>query len=94
MRAPFGFGPVGSSYAPPVIGYSLVVEVPDTGDQRLMAPSFGPQDRFMLCSERAEYNVPLIFGNIISDRAALRSALGARLNIDVCHSVYPWLCWC
>jgi hypothetical protein len=50
-----------------------------------MAPVFRPIDRFSLRAEGAEHMVSVIFDDIIVDTAALRPALGARLNVNVRH---------
>lgn len=50
-----------------------------------MAASFRPHNRLVLRPKRAEHIVRVVFDNVIVNAAPLRSALGPRLNIDVCH---------
>jgi hypothetical protein len=52
----------------PVIGVFLIIQVPDPSDKRRAAILFCPINRFVLCSERAEELVRVIFDDIIVDR--------------------------
>jgi hypothetical protein len=59
-----------------VIGFFLIVQVPDACDMRNMAPAFRPVDRFVLGFESAERMVRMVLDDIVLDRAALRTPLG------------------
>jgi len=67
-----------------------IIQVPDASDERGMAHTFRPIDRFSLCFEGAEHVVGMVFDNIIVDMASLRAALGARFNVNVRHAFSPY----
>jgi len=70
-----------------VIRVLLIIQVPYPSDKGHMSVLFYPIDRFVLCSERGEDLVSVIFYDIIVDRIAFWAALRSSLNIDVCHVV-------
>jgi hypothetical protein len=70
-----------------MVGLLLIVQVPDSGNERSMPLSFRPIDRFALRPESNEHLVGVVFHDIVIDRTAIRSALGASLNVNVGHSL-------
>ena len=69
----------------PVIRVLLIIQVPDPSDKGRVAILFCPLDRFVLCSERAEDLVGVIFDDIIVDRVAFWPSFRSGLYIDVWH---------
>lgn len=69
----------------PVVRYSLIVQVPHSGDQRTMAPRFSPLDGLRLSLVRAKHAVSGILNNVIVNAAAFWAALRPRLNVHVRH---------
>jgi hypothetical protein len=67
-----GWRPLASS---PVVRIFLVAEVPDPGDEWLIAFLAGPGDGLALVLERGQHMVGMVFDDVIVDRAT-RLALG------------------
>jgi hypothetical protein len=70
---------------PPVIGFFLIIQVPDASDMRSMALDFSPVDGFMLGFESAEHMVRMVLDDIVLDGAAVGAAFGARFYVYACH---------
>jgi hypothetical protein len=66
----------------------LVIQVPDAGDERIVASCFRPIDCFFLSIENTELVVRVIFDYIILNGRPLRSALGAGFYVNVGHSFF------
>lgn len=73
------------SSRPPVIRYFLIVQVSDASDQRRMALTFRPINRFLLRIECPEHMVRMVFDDIILDSAALRAPFWACLDVNISH---------
>jgi hypothetical protein len=58
----------------------------DPGNVRVVALFLGPLNRFSLRLERNQHVVGVVLYDKILDRAALRTALGPRFNVNVSHS--------
>jgi hypothetical protein len=69
----------------PVVWFLL--EMPDPGDQRVMAFLSGPLDGFALGSERGQDVVGMVFDHIIIDRAVVGTTLGTGFDVDVHHQL-------
>jgi hypothetical protein len=63
--------------------------MPNAGNERRMALSFCPPDRFVLRLEGGEYVVRMILDNIVVDRVTLTASLRAGFNVDVRHDPSP-----
>jgi hypothetical protein len=72
-----------------MISCFLIIQVPDTSDQRSMSFAFSPFDGFVLRLEGFEHVICVVFNDIIGDRLPLKTTLGARFNIDVGHGFSP-----
>jgi hypothetical protein len=72
-----------------VIGYLLVVQVPDASDQRMVALTFRPIDRFPLRVKGAEHMVRMVFDDIIVDPAALGASLRTGFDVHIRHALFP-----
>jgi hypothetical protein len=66
-----------------VIELRLVVLVPHTGDEGMVALFFRPIDGFLLGLEGLENVVLVILDHVILNRRSLVAPLRARLDIDV-----------
>jgi hypothetical protein len=71
----------------PVVRPLLIIQVPDASDQRGVTLAFRPIDRFSLRFEGAKHVVRMVFDDIVVDMAPLRTALGARFNVNVRHAL-------
>ncbi|MDP9148960.1 MAG: hypothetical protein M3O36_03320 [Myxococcota bacterium] len=76
-----------------MIGFLLIIQMAHASDHRIVTVFLRPIDRFSLGSEGAEHMVGMVFDDIVVDRATLASAFGARLNVNVCHSLLPSRGW-
>jgi hypothetical protein len=72
-----------------VIRLLLVIQMPDASDERGVAPTFCPIDRFSLLLERAEHVVGVVFDNEIVNRSPFRAPLGTCLNENIRHNLLP-----
>jgi hypothetical protein len=75
-----------ASRRPPVIGFLLVVQMPDASDKRGVALPFCPIDCFVLRWEGGEHVVRVVFDDIMVDTVSLGMALGTRFNVNVRHA--------
>jgi len=65
-----------------MIRFFLVVEMANTGAMRRVSILLRPVDCFVLCFERGQCVVGVIFDNIIVDVTTLGSAFGSGLHIN------------
>jgi hypothetical protein len=72
-----------------VIRHFLVVEMPDAGDQRVVALLLGPVDRLFLRLESFEHLIGAVFNDIVLDRASFRPPFWSRLNVNIGHGTLP-----
>jgi hypothetical protein len=66
-----------------VVRFFLIAEVPDPGDEWLVAFLAGPGNALVL--EPGQHTVCTVFHNIILDRAIVGAPLGTGFDIDVRH---------
>jgi hypothetical protein len=57
----------------------------------MVALSLRPLNRFSLCPERSKRVVGVILYDIILDRTALGTALRPSFNVNVGHTILPWM---
>jgi hypothetical protein len=70
---------------PPVIGFLLVVQVPDASDVGCMTVLLRPLDRFVLRLTSGEDVVCMVLDNVVGDVSTLLPTLGAGLDVHDCH---------
>jgi hypothetical protein len=70
---------------PPVVGLLLIIQMPDSSDERTMALFFRPIDSFSLRLEDAEHVIRVIFDYKIIDTIPLRAPFRARFNVNIRH---------
>jgi hypothetical protein len=73
-----------------MIGFLLIVQVPDTSDKRLMSVTLSPIDGCTLCLKGAEDMIRVVFDHIIVDTAPLGAAFRSRFNVNICHASSPY----
>jgi len=62
-------------YRTPVIGFLLIVEMPNAGDMRCMAVLLCPIDRVSLSFERGEWVVGVVFDYVVVNVGTFAAAL-------------------
>jgi len=68
-----------------MIGYTLIVEVADPGNKRMVTVRPRPQDRLRLRGVCTEDMVGVILNNIVGDWVTLWPTFRPRLYVYVCH---------
>jgi hypothetical protein len=74
----------------PVIRPFLIIQMPDTRDQRFVAVPFGPLDGLVLGFGIMQNMVGMVFDHVILNGVAFRTALRAWLDVDIRHFLAPF----
>jgi len=71
-----------------MVGYLLVIEVPDASDEWIVSLRSRPIDCFFLSFECPEYIVRVVFDYITLNGRSLCAALGTGFYVNVRHRLF------
>jgi len=72
-----------------MIGFFLIIQVPNAGYEWVMPVLFCPVDSLFLRLKRSESVVGVVFHDIVVDSASLGTTFRPRFYLNICHPISP-----